>query len=99
MLANQSFTEKELVINPNDGFDLGLMMTETTVELLFASEPDRDDNQHSPTLTARLFQKNDCKPGTIELGIKSTRKLNGKMNVRLSLEEKEDFPRLLISTV
>ncbi len=99
MLADQSFTEKELVINPNDGFDLGLMMTETTVELLFASVPDRDEDQHSPPLTARLFQKNDCKPGTIELSIKSTRKLNGKMNVRLSLEEKEHFPRLLITAV
>ncbi len=99
MLADQSFTENELVINPNDGFDLGLMMTETTVELLFASEMDREEDKNSPALTARLFQKNDCKLGTVELSVKSTRKLNGKMDVRLSLEEKEDLPRLLITTV
>lgn len=99
VLAKQSFTEKELVINPNDGFDLGLMMTETTVELLFSSEPDKEDDQNSPTLTARLFQKNECKPGTIELSLKSTKKLNGKMNVRLSIEETENFPKILISPV
>jgi hypothetical protein len=34
VLADLSFQDKEMVINPNDGFDLGLMMTEATVLFL-----------------------------------------------------------------
>jgi len=33
VLADYSFPEKQIVINPNDGFDLGLLMTESTVLL------------------------------------------------------------------
>ena len=100
VLTDQSFSEKKLVIIPNDGFDLGLMMTEATVELLFTSSPGQvqNDQEHSH-LQAMLIQKNECQLGTIELGPKSIKKLNGNTRVRLFLEEKDGNPKLWIGPV
>ncbi|MCF7927686.1 MAG: hypothetical protein K9L68_01590 [Spirochaetales bacterium] len=98
VLADQSFTEKELVINPNDGFDLGLMMTEATVELVITPDPDNLPlQQDDPPVYARLYQKNECRLGTVELGMKSVQKLDGKKKVRLFLEQVERYPRIMIS--
>ena len=94
ILTDQSFTEKELVINPNDGFDLGLMMTEATVELEFNFNQERKE-----PITAQLIQKNECRVGTLELGNKSASELNGNSKVRLVLEEQEGNPKLIIGPV
>ena len=91
ILTDQSFTEKELVINPNDGFDLGLMMTEATVELEFNFNSEKID-----PITAIVVQKNECRVGTLELGNKSASRLNGNTKVRLTIEEKEGNSKLII---
>ncbi len=97
VLTEQSLTEKELVLNPNDGFDLGLMMTEAAVELMFTSNSDTLQNYRKyPSLHARLIQKNDCRPGTVKLGPKSILKLKGNTMVSLCLEEKDGFQNLFI---
>lgn len=100
VLTDQSFSEKKLVINPNDGFDLGLMVTEATVELLFTSSPGQvQSDQERSHLQAMLIQKNECQLGTIELGPKSIMKLNGNTKVRLYLEEQDGYPKLWIGPV
>ena len=94
IITDQSFSERKLVINPNDGFDLGLMMTEATVELEF--------NFYQETarpITAQVIQKNECKLGTLELGNKSASKLNGHTKVRLAIEEQNGNPKLIIGHV
>ena len=91
ILTDQSFTEKELVINPNDGFDLGLMMTEATVELEF-----NFNEKKTEPITAQLIQKNECRLGTLELGNKNAVKLDGNTKVRLTLVEQEGIPKLII---
>ena len=100
VLTDQSFSEKTLVINPNDGFDLGLMMTEVTVELNFILNSDGPpQEQNSEALIARIIQKNECCPGTVELGAKSIKKLDGNTKVRLYLEEQDGYPKLFIDPV
>jgi len=94
ILTDQSFTEQELVINPNDGFDLGLMMTEATVELEFKFDTDKTD-----PITATVTQKNECRLGTLELGNKSASKLEGSTKVRLTIEEQEGNPKLIIGPI
>jgi len=94
ILTDQSFTEQELVINPNDGFDLGLMMTEATVELVF-----NFNKEISEPITAQLIQKNECKLGTLELGNKSASRLNGNTKIRLKIEEQAGNPKLIIGPV
>jgi hypothetical protein len=94
ILTDQSFTENELVINPNDGFDLGLMMTEAIVELEF------NFNQETiEPITAQIIQKNECRLGTLELGNKSASRLNGNTRVRLTMEEQDGNPKLTIGPV
>ena len=100
VLTDQLLSEKELVINPNDGFDLGIMMTEATVELIFGSNSDQaENNSKYPAIQAQLIQKNDCRLGTLELGSKSILKLDGNTIVRLFLEEQDDYPILRIGPV
>ena len=94
ILTDQSFTEKELVINPNDGFDLGLMMTEATVELEF-----NFNKATTESITATVIQKNECRLGTLELGNKNALKLDGNTKVRLTLKENEGNPKLIIGPV
>ncbi len=91
ILTDQRLTEKEVVINPNDGFDLGLLMTEVNVEVYF------EDN--SEQIQARVIQKNECKLGTVELNPKSIQKLEVNSKVRLYLEEQDDYPKLFIRPV
>ncbi|MCD6321664.1 MAG: hypothetical protein J7L77_01435 [Clostridiales bacterium] len=94
ILTDQSFTEQKLVINPNDGFDLGLMMTEATVELEFNFEQETTE-----PITARVIQKNECSLGTLELGNKNASKLNGNTKVKLTLKDQEGNPKLIIGPV
>lgn len=94
ILTDQSFSEQELVINPNDGFDLGLMMTEATVELVF-----NFNQEVTEPITAQIKQKNECRLGTLELGNKSVSRLNGNTRVRLSIEIINETPKLIIGPV
>jgi len=94
ILTDQSFTKQYLVINPNDGFDLGLMMTEATVKLVF-----NFNHEETEPITAHVIQKNECRLGTLELGNRSASKLNGSTKVRLTLEDQEGNPRIIIGPV
>lgn len=94
ILTDQSFTEQELVINPNDGFDLGLMMTEATVELVF-----NFNQETTEAITAKIIQKNECSLGTLELGNKNASKLNDNTKVKLTLEDQDGNPKLIIGSV
>ena len=94
ILTDQFFTEQELVINPNDGFDLGLMMTEATVELEF-----NFGQEETEPITAQIIQKNECRLGTLELGNKSASRLNGNTKVKLTIKVQDGNPKLTIGPV
>lgn len=98
VLTGQLLSEKEIVINPNDGFDLGLMMTESTVELYFGNTSMQvPDSTGYPSIQARIIQKNECILGTVELGPKLIQELEIISKVRLYLEEQDGYPKLLIA--
>lgn len=97
ILADYSFSEKQLVINPNDGFDLGLMMTESTVLLYNGEGIDTLQDPDAERVHARLYQKNECTLGTVELSLKMVEKMGSPKRVRLHLLADEPFPKLLIT--
>ena len=97
ILADYSFPEKEVVINPNDGFDLGLMMTEATVLLYTGEGIDVLENGDIKPIHARLFQKNECRLGTVEISLKTVEKMGTPKRARLHLLQEEPYPKLLIS--
>ena len=97
VLADQSFTENDLVINPNDGFDLGLMMTEADVELFIDKEFGSPQNADEyPSHQAKVIQKNECRIGTIELGTRTVQKFGGITSVCLSIDKQDGVPKLTI---
>lgn len=98
ILADFSFPEKQIVINPNDGFDLGLMMTEATVLLYTGDGLDTLEQSEDEAIHARLFQKNECTLGTVELSLKTVEKMGSPKQVRLHLLPDDPYPKLLIST-
>jgi hypothetical protein len=98
ILADYSFPENQIVINPNDGFDLGLLMTEVTVLLSTGDDIDLLQNEEAKSIHARLYQKNECTLGTVELSLKTVEKMGNPKKVRLHLLSHEPYPKLLIST-
>jgi hypothetical protein len=99
VIGDRSFDEKTIVINPNDGFDLGLLMSEATVVLYCGDSLDILNDENAKTVYARIYQKNECKLGTIELGFKNIEKLNEAKSVRMHLTDGDRYPKLLLSTV
>jgi hypothetical protein len=91
VLTNHSLNESEFIINPNDGFDLGLMMTEVDVILHIKN--------NSEQVQAIIIQKNECKVGTLEIGSKSIQKFDGNEKVRLYLNEGDNLKNLTIEKV
>lgn len=97
VLADVSFNEKRVVINPNDGFDLGLMQTEATVLLYIGVSPANADSTDVKPVYARIYLKNECKLGTVELASKSVDQMGKPARVRLHLVDNPEYPKLLIS--
>ena len=97
VIADRSFSEKVIIINPNDGFDLGLLMTEATVVVHQGDSLDALHDPNAETLHARIYQKNECKLGTIELSLKTVEKLGGPKHVRLHLDDGSPYPKLFMS--
>lgn len=94
VLADFSFPEQRVVINPNDGFDLGLMMTEADLPLYLGSNEDG-----VTPLQGKIIQKNECTLGTVEVSSKVSEKIGSPVHVRLRLVEEKGESGLVIAPV
>ncbi|TVR67877.1 MAG: hypothetical protein EA427_12115 [Spirochaetaceae bacterium] len=97
VLADLSFPENRIVINPNDGYDLGLMMTEAQALFFYGESPATLENPRMEAVTGTVEQKNECALGTVELSMKSVEKLGTPKRVRLHIVPGESPPKLLIN--
>jgi hypothetical protein len=98
VIADLSFPDKKIVINPNDGFDLGLMMTDATVLIYYGHSPATIDNGDAKPVYGNVYQANECKLGTVELSAKAVEKIGSPKNVRLHLIPQDTYPKVLIET-
>ena len=98
VIADLSFPEKKVVINPNDGFDLGLMMTDATALLYYGHSPATVDDDDAKPIYGNVYQANECKLGTVELSAKIVEKMGSPKNVRLHLIPQDTYPKVLIET-
>lgn len=98
VLADLSFPEKKIVINPNDGFDLGLMMTDATVLIYYGHSPATIDGDDAKPIYGNVYQANECKLGTVELSAKMVEKMGSPTNVRLHLIPQDTYPKILVET-
>ncbi len=97
VMGDYSFPEKRIVINPNDGFDLGLMMTEATVLFYYGESPATIERSTASPLYGVVEQKNECKLGTVEVSLKALEKLGSPERIRLHLIPQERYPKLLVA--
>lgn len=98
VLADLSFAEKKIVINPNDGFDLGLMMTDATVEIYYNTSPATWEGRTTAGVYGNIYQKNECKLGSVELSTRAVEKMDSPKRVRLHLVPAGDakYPQVLV---
>lgn len=98
VLGDLSFPEKQIVINPNDGFDLGMMMTEATVEIYYGHSPASWEGRTTKGIYGTVVQKNECTLGGIELSAVTVEKMGSPKRVRLHLIQDPDtqYPQLLV---
>ena len=99
VLSDFNFPEHKVVINPNDGFDIGLMMTEAQVQLMVGSSVDLLQEESAPSMGGHISQKNECRLGTVELSSKLLEKIGSPPWVRLHLVKQSSEPKLLITPV
>lgn len=87
VIGDYTFSEGRLGIHPNDGFDLGLMTTEYTVDI-FTGEAGAEDfpADQSPT-AGTIYLKNECRAGTVEMSLKTADRLSNPKKVRLAHED------------
>ena len=95
-LADSSFDEKTIVINPNDGFDLSFIMLEVTAMVYYGSSPDIMEDQTTKPIYARVYQENKCRLGTVELSRKTMSELGNPKYVRLHSMDASPYPKVLI---
>lgn len=100
VLADLSFTEKMIVINPNDGFDLGLMMTDATVEIYYGESPTSWSGRTTRGVYGNVVQKNECTLGTVELSAKQVENMGSPKRARLHItsEDGANYPILLVES-
>lgn len=98
VLADLSFPEKKIVINPNDGFDLGLMMTDATVEIYYGASPATWQGRSTEGVYGNIYQQNECKLGSVELSTRAVEKMDSPKRVRLHLLPPGDgkYPQVLV---
>lgn len=98
VLADLSFPDKKIVINPNDGFDLGLMMTDATVEIYYDASPANWEGRTTDGVYGNIYQKNECKLGSIELSSRALEKMDSPKRVRLHLIQAGEakYPQVLV---
>ena len=96
VLADLSFPDKKVVINPNDGFDLGLMMTDATVQLYYGMNAATYDSADAGPIWGNIYQKNEGKLGTVELSAKMVEKMGSPKKVRLTLIPQDTYPHILV---
>lgn len=97
VLADFGFPENQIVINPNDGFDLGLMMTDAIALFYYGENPGTIEKSNTAPIHGTIIQKNECALGSVELSLKAVEKMGTPKAVRLHLLPQDTYPQLLIS--
>ena len=78
VVSDFSLAETDVVINPNDGFDLGLMTTEHRVKT--------DGAGRTGPVAGRIRLDNGCAAGTVVVNTKRWEDLKKPQRIRLRLD-------------
>ena len=76
----------KIILNPNDGYDLGLLSDTISVKAHGVAYGPDGKERRGYLLDVKLVQENDCRIGTILMGMKLVQQLGKPKNIQLHLE-------------
>lgn len=85
-------------MNPNDGFDLGLMTTMYEVDLVLGADVDPADGADADATPATLHLKNEITNGEIHVSAQDIKRLVNVDAARVyRVDESTDRPKLVVT--
>lgn len=96
VMGDFSFDEKTIAIHPNDGFDLGLMMTENVAKIYYGASIDSLDDEQTAYVYGNVYLKNEVAMGQVEMSLKAVERLGKPKRVRLLYQPAERHGQLLV---
>jgi hypothetical protein len=99
VLSDFSIDERTIHIHPNDGFDLGLMTTEYTIRMHVGAETDPSSLEEKDFVYGKILLKNEVRGGHVELGHRSTERLDGANRAIVHYEPGERYGTILVTPV
>jgi len=89
VLADYSFDEKTINIHPNDGYDLGLMMTEAVVRIFVGCSMEEFRSGQAKHVLGNLNLRNETKAGSVEMSLRNAQKIGRPRHVRLHYDDSD----------
>ena len=86
VIGDVSIPVNRLVVNPNDGYDLGLLNSAHPVKLHGWTNAPNGTSNNGYLFDGQLVQQNDCHLGTVVMSMKLLSQLGKPKSVRLSIE-------------
>ncbi|NBC30109.1 MAG: hypothetical protein GVY29_08990 [Spirochaetes bacterium] len=100
LLGDYSFDEKTVNIHPNDAYDLGLMTLRETVKIFVDTTVEEFLHGSGQHTFGNLYLRNETRIGTLEVSLKTAKRLGRPKQVRLLYFTGEDtYGRILIQSV
>lgn len=87
VLVDVSLRDGTVQINPNDGFELGLMTTEYAGRLYVGPVSAVSDVPEGSCIPGTILLRNEVRPGTIELSSRTAGKLDGAKRAILTIAD------------
>ena len=92
-MGDVSIPFNRIVLNPNDGFDLGVMAPTTLVKIYSSESIDAFESGEGYFADGQLLQENSCKIGTAIMGMRTLQSIHMPKQIRLHMVDN----RLLVS--
>ena len=94
-ISDFSQRDDRIVVNPNEGFELGVITSYRSVRIFLAASASEFKAGTGPQVKGLLMLESRCKPGTVELGTRSWERLGKPAAVVLVLDD----DKLLVGAV
>ena len=75
--------DNQITINPNDGYDLGLMTMEYTISIFTNSNIEEFKKGAGNSTSGKIVLENECKSGTVVISNNHWKKMEMPKNVKL----------------
>lgn len=96
--GNTALPQGIIHMNPNDGFDLGLMTTSYEVDLVLGADVDPMDSANTDAAAATLHLKNEIRNGEVHVSFQDIKRLS---NVETAwvyrVDDSSDRPKLVVT--